>query len=219
MIDYIIPQRLVERAYYADWHKKSGRGAMYTRTDLDKAHRTDRKVLAGNIAEAAAYGAYCGKYGIPCDFPNFGETDRPGKSIWPDDLVFQDKWKLGRYNLLQSHSVKGQFYTEAKKWHPSWIFQLDNKTQSRFRHGDPMLKDPSMPCLFMGVLIDDKLFDAFPNVPVSCKIYTFFWPRISEHIAEPAVDHHKGSKKAMYLRDINLLEIDHAALQRQPKSE
>jgi len=210
MIEYTIPQNLVERAYYADWHKY-GRGDMYSRTDRDKPVKTDRKVLMGNIGEVAAYGAYCGVYGVPCFFPNFKKVDKPGKHIWPDDLILMDTWKYGRRKLLINQAVKGQFYTEAKKYKPSWVFQLN----SRGRKGDPLLEDPNMPCLFIGVFIDDADFNIFPNCSIKCKIYSFFWPQISKFISEPSVTSNKGYKKAIYLRDIKHLEINHDTLQRQ----
>lgn len=210
MIDYTIPQPLVERAFLSRWHD-GGRGAMYTRTDRDRPEKTDRKVLVGNLAEVAAYGAFCGKLGVPCLFPNLKKIKNPGSEVWPDDLIFMDEWKLGRRNLGKNHTVKGQFYGEAKEYSPSWLFQLS----ARGRKQDPILENSELSCLFVGVLIDDSSYSSIPNVSIACKIYTFYWPKVSQFMQEPAVAHNKGYKKALYLRDIDLHEIHYDKLQLQ----
>lgn len=207
MIDYTIPQPLVERAYYAQWHRKTGRGKMYERTDFDTPGRADRKVLVGNLAEVAAWGAFCGIKGVPCEFPNLEEREGSDR-LWPDDLVFIDNRKFGRRNINKFHSVKGQFFTEAKKYHPSWVFQLDIEEKGRFRYGDPMVKDPNMPSFFIGVLVDDQNYEFLPERTVRCLIYTFFWPNVSKFLTDPVVAKHRGSKKVLYLKDIAMHEVD-----------
>lgn len=208
MIDYTIPQPLVERAYNAQWHKNTGRGKMYERTDLDRPGRSDRKVLVGNLAEVAAWGAFCGVKGVPCEFPNLLERES-SENLWPDDLIFSEEHKFGKRKINKTHSVKGQFFTEAKEYHPSWVFQLPSKEPGRVRHGDPMLNDLNMPSLFIGVLVDDQNFEFLPEHSVRCFIYTFFWPNVSKYLADPVLEKHRGFKKVLYLRDIAMNETDY----------
>lgn len=214
MIEYTIPKELVSRAFYSKWHE-GNRRSMYSRTDGDNVSSTDRKVLIGNLGEVAAYGAYCGILGIPCQFPNLLKKNNPGVEIWPDDLIFMDKWKIGRRNLTQNHSVKGQFFSDSQKYTPSWVFQISgNGYNGERRRGDPLATDPNLACLFIGVIVDDSKFNQIPNIDLQCKIYTFFWPQISSFLASPKLSKFAGHKKALYLNDIKNLEIDPFAMKR-----
>lgn len=208
MISYTIPGTLVSMAREAKW-AEGGKSAWFASKDFDSADRSNQKVAVGNIGEAAAYGAFCGPLGIPCEFPNWKKKEKSarGELLWPDDLVFSFPTKLGRKTLLPNQSVKAQNYTVASDYGASWLWQLED----RGRRADPMTSDMDYNCLFIGVLVNDVV----PNGDgsVQSDIFVFHWPKISAYLTEPKLDKNKGYKKAIYLEDVKHLEIDYKLLQ------
>lgn len=208
MIDYIIPQAHVEEAFKKEWGGTK-KMSFYARSDGTSVTKATKTRLVGNLGEWAAYGAFT-KAGIVCQIPHLDTVNSPDKKIWPDDLIFYREYTYKDKPILNHHSVKGQTYSIGKEFGISWLWQL--KTYDR--HEDPMVADPNFNCMFVSVQIDDSHFE--PDRDMQCKVSAFYWPDIHKYLNQPKLPHLISKKKAIYLKDIEHLEIDYDLLQEQP---
>ncbi len=206
MIDYTVSREDVNLAYEAEWGKDWKMG-YYADTDGIPVEKAEKDAFLGNLGEIISYNFYTNELGLDCKFPDF--SIKKGAKLWPDDLVFNEapiiKLDGDDVQLIDNQSVKAQLYSVGKRWGESWIWQIK---RSRGGHPDPMTTRSDVKSLFIGVQIDDVVWDKASKEDVPCKIGSFYWPTIFQFLADPRVQRYVGWKKAIYLKDIKNFEID-----------
>jgi hypothetical protein len=188
----LFPEDVVRCGYFADAQVPTSK-ITYAKRGQTNPDKIKRDIVTGKMGELGVHRAFKDEGYITSE-PDFAIYKGRGKSFAADLML-----AIGDEPIQQIH-VKTQSADSMKRYGLSWIFQYGGNGHG---HVDPMFKGATHDNqYFIGASYsgDDTLTT---TIHCAMRLRDVF---ACDLMKEPALDWLKNSKRAIYMRDIELLE-------------